>query len=189
MKRNLRAGVSPAHPTKLMSNQQPNDDPPLVLIRLFAVAVVIIMILTALWFSKEPTESGVDIHWDGLFLQARNKPIDYLDSSQENYLISKAPPFLITRTTILATVTAYNPVWWQTDDTPLITASGKRVQEGFIACPSWIPFGTEVEIDGRTYICEDRMSSKYPNRFDIMMWSYWEAKQFGRQNKEIEILQ
>ncbi len=86
-----------------------------------------------------------------------------------------------------AWVTAYNPTVHQCDDTPRITASGKRVKEGFIACPRWIPFGTQVEIDGNWYECQDRMNPKYSNRFDILMWSKQEAKNWGKQYHEIEI--
>ena len=37
-----------------------------------------------------------------------------------------------------------------------VTASGKQVQDGFIAAPDEYEFGTEIIIDGKTYIVEDR---------------------------------
>lgn len=88
---------------------------------------------------------------------------------------------------IEAEITAYQPIWQQTDNTPLIMASGKKVYRGAIACPIWLEFGTMVEIDGRVYICEDRMNRKYPNRFDILMFSYEDAKNWGIQTKTIKI--
>ena len=37
-----------------------------------------------------------------------------------------------------------------------VTASGKQVQDGFIAAPDEYEFGTEIIIDGKTYVVEDR---------------------------------
>ena len=37
-----------------------------------------------------------------------------------------------------------------------VTASGKQVQDGFIAAPDEYEFGTEIIIDSKTYIVEDR---------------------------------
>ena len=37
-----------------------------------------------------------------------------------------------------------------------VTASGKQVQDGFIAAPNEYEFGTEIVIDGKTYTVEDR---------------------------------
>jgi len=84
-------------------------------------------------------------------------------------------------------VSAYNPVEGQTDGDPLIMASGKIVYDGAIACPRWLDFGTKVEILGRIYICEDRMNIRYNNHFDIMMWSYQDAMDFGRKTLEVKI--
>ena len=37
-----------------------------------------------------------------------------------------------------------------------VTASGKQVQDGFIAAPNEYEFGTEIVFDGKTYTVEDR---------------------------------
>jgi len=89
--------------------------------------------------------------------------------------------------TITTEVSAYNPLPEQTDDTPFIMASGKRVYEGAIACPRWLEFGTEVEILGKRYICEDRMNIRYETNFDIFMWEYQDALNFGRKILEVKI--
>jgi len=79
-------------------------------------------------------------------------------------------------------VTAYNPVWWQTDSTPHITASGSQAREGIIA-NNCLEFGTLVEIEGKVYAVEDRMNQKYGcNYFDILMFDLEEAKEFGKRN-------
>jgi len=89
--------------------------------------------------------------------------------------------------TIIAEVTAYNPISNQTDDTPFINAMGLKVQKGDIA-NNCLPFGTKVEIDNKIYIIRDRMNPRYNcKHFDIFMWDYQEAKNFGRQIKNIKI--
>lgn len=90
---------------------------------------------------------------------------------------------------IFAEITMYNPVEWQTDDTPLITASGTTVNEKTAACPEFLEFGTEIEVEGKKYVCEDRMNKRYRsgNYFDLLAFSYDDAIEFGRQNKVVTI--
>lgn len=66
-------------------------------------------------------------------------------------------------------VTGYNTVPEQTDDTPCIAASGADIcgRTDVIACPRAIPLGTHALIDGREYVCEDRLAKKYDHRIDI----------------------
>lgn len=66
-------------------------------------------------------------------------------------------------------VTGYNTVPEQTDSTPCIAASGADIcgRTDVVACPRAIPLGTEVEIDGKRYVCEDRLAPKYDSRIDI----------------------
>ena len=83
-------------------------------------------------------------------------------------------------------VTAYSSTVDQCDDTPFITASGKRVGYGIIACPRHFPFGTKVLIEDKVYTCEDRMHQDYVNRFDIWFDSRESALEFGKQILEIK---
>lgn len=83
---------------------------------------------------------------------------------------------------------AYNPVKSQTDNTPTIMASGKKIYEGAIASGNRdIPFGTKVYIPelNKTFTVEDRMNERYdqPDKhyFDILMKTPKEAKEFGRK--------
>jgi len=81
-------------------------------------------------------------------------------------------------------ISAYNAEENQTDGDPTIMASGKKVYEGAIACPSRFAFGDKIEIEGLgIYICEDRMNARYrhTNNFDIFMWDHNEAINFGRK--------
>jgi hypothetical protein len=68
-----------------------------------------------------------------------------------------------------AYVTGYNTVVGQTDQTPCIGALGTNIcgRQNVVACPPMLKLGTFVEINGKTYICEDRTAPKYRDRFDI----------------------
>ena len=74
-----------------------------------------------------------------------------------------------------------------------ITASGKQVSEGMIACPSNIPFNTKILIDGVIYTCEDRggyiqYTSDGVMRVDIYVSSHEEALRRGRYTTKAIIL-
>lgn len=92
---------------------------------------------------------------------------------------------------IMATVTAYNTVTWQTDSTPCIAAGGYICgRTDIVACPRAIPLGTEVMINEKTYVCMDRLALKYDNRFDISFDKDIEgAKHFGARWLPVTILQ
>lgn len=92
--------------------------------------------------------------------------------------------------TILASVSAYTTAPDETDSDNLITASGKVAEEGMIACPSRFEFGTIVEIKGREFVCEDRMSRQYRagNFFDILMKTKHDAFMWGRQIVEVRVI-
>jgi len=71
--------------------------------------------------------------------------------------------------TVYAHVTWYNTVPEQTDSTPCIAASGDNIcgRDDVVACPTYLPLGTIVEIDGKDYTCLDRTNTKYNGRYDI----------------------
>lgn len=70
-----------------------------------------------------------------------------------------------------------------------ITASGEHVQEGAtIACPPYVPFYTEVEIEGLgTYICHDRGGAIKGNKIDVYIADLEEALKFGNQSRQVWI--
>jgi 3D (Asp-Asp-Asp) domain-containing protein len=72
-----------------------------------------------------------------------------------------------------------------------ITASGLRPLEGTtIAGPRWVPFGTRVAVSGvGTFIVQDRMPEKYQGGWDIYMKSHQRAKEFGKRDISVKILQ
>ena len=93
---------------------------------------------------------------------------------------------------VKAVITAYTSTPDQTDDTPFIAATGKRVHDGMIAA-NWLPFGTKVKIPSlygnKIFVVEDRMNSRYGfGRMDI--WfdsSKGEARKFGVKRVNIEV--
>lgn len=67
-----------------------------------------------------------------------------------------------------------------------ITASGARVQAGVtIAADPSIPFGTELVIDGHTYIVQDRGGAIKGNHVDIYCDTHEEALQKARHYAEV----
>ena len=89
---------------------------------------------------------------------------------------------------IYGVVSAYTPRVQETDDSPLITASNKRVRDGIVA-NNCLKFKSVVNIAGRNYTVEDRMNKRYSCQyFDIFMWSVDEALEFGRQNLEVHVV-
>lgn len=90
-------------------------------------------------------------------------------------------------------ITAYSSTENQTDDTPFITASNKRVADGIIA-NNMLPFGTKVRIPqlygSKIFTVEDRMH-KRKGKYHVDIWfpEYQQAKEFGAQITDIEILE
>ncbi|OGK35112.1 hypothetical protein A3F59_02660 [Candidatus Roizmanbacteria bacterium RIFCSPHIGHO2_12_FULL_38_13] len=91
---------------------------------------------------------------------------------------------------IRAEVTQYTPSIDETDLTPLIMADGSEVRPNSAACPEWLEFGQRIAIDGIEYVCRDRMALRYRNGyyFDILSFSKEEALEFGRQIKNVLII-
>jgi len=116
------------------------------------------------------------------------KPPPQITIMQGNTLIAVSPIAMI-KGRVYGVLTKYTNRVEETDDTPNIMASGRTVYIGAIACPSNLDFGTTIKIDGKNYTCEDRMAKRYRNKnhFDIFEFDYNEAREFGRQQKEVII--
>jgi len=91
-------------------------------------------------------------------------------------------------------VTAYNPVASQTDSTPEITASNKRVRPGIVALSRDLEkelgfkFGDTVVIQGHgSFVFEDRMNKRWTRRVDILMFSRKATKEFGVQSSHLMV--
>ena len=74
------------------------------------------------------------------------------------------------------------------DSAYAIMASGEQTYQGAIACPSWMPLGTRLIIEGERFICEDRGGASRGNRADIWLSTCEEATEWGRQKKSVIVL-
>ena len=87
-------------------------------------------------------------------------------------------------------ITAYCPCVKCCDKDDGITASGTRATQGRTVAvdPRYIPYGTEVIIDGVTYIAEDCGGAiKGDDRIDLYFNSHIDALNFGKQTKIVRI--
>jgi len=66
-------------------------------------------------------------------------------------------------------------------------ANGKQTHSGAAACSRAIPLETKIEIDGRPYTCEDRLSKQYDDRFDLWTPKYEDAINWGIQEKLVKV--
>ena len=87
----------------------------------------------------------------------------------DRFVVQQQAPARRAEVYIEAYVTGYNTVVAQTDATPCIGALGTNIcgRRNVVACPPILKLGTMVEINGKTYICEDRTAPKFRDRFDI----------------------
>lgn len=83
-------------------------------------------------------------------------------------------------------VTAYTATEEECGKADGITASGEVAQRGMIAA-DWLPFGTEVEINGETYVVKDRFGDGKYGKIDIYVDSIEEAEQIGRYKTIVKV--
>jgi 3D (Asp-Asp-Asp) domain-containing protein len=88
-------------------------------------------------------------------------------------------------------ITAYSSSPEETDNTPLITASGNYVRPGVVAA-NFLAFGTRVRMPkifgDKIFVVEDRLHERYNDRIDVWFSTKEGALRFGQQITEIEIL-
>lgn len=86
-------------------------------------------------------------------------------------------------TALQITATAYCPCKKCCGKTDGITATGTKATAGrtIAVDPSVIPYGTEVIINGNTYVAEDCGGAVNGNDVDIFFDTHEEALNFGRQ--------
>jgi 3D (Asp-Asp-Asp) domain-containing protein len=83
---------------------------------------------------------------------------------------------------------AYTASVEETDADPFTTASGEKVRDGIIA-NNCLKFGSKVKVNGKVFEVKDRMNSRYDcEHFDIFLADKGEARKFGRQKLDYEIL-
>lgn len=91
-------------------------------------------------------------------------------------------------TLLLVICTAYTPALDECGKTDSITASGVLATAGTTIACDGLPLGTEVIIDGHSYIVQDRFGGGHgKTKIDIFMNTKAEAFRFGRQTKIVEV--
>ena len=90
---------------------------------------------------------------------------------------------------VTATLTAYCPCVKCCGKSDGITASGTQATAGRTVAVDTrlIPYGTEISIDGKTYIAEDCGGEVKGYTIDVFFNSHEEALNFGRQTKIVKI--
>ncbi|EKD43619.1 MAG: hypothetical protein ACD_72C00202G0001 [uncultured bacterium] len=93
---------------------------------------------------------------------------------------------------VMTVLTAYTSTPGQTDDSPFIAASGKRVYDGMVAA-NWLPMGTKIKIPAlygdKVFTVDDRMNPRYGyGRMDVWLDApVVQAKKFGVKRTAVEI--
>ena len=92
---------------------------------------------------------------------------------------------------LYTTATAYSSTKDQTDSTPFISASGRRVYDGMVAA-NFLKFGTKIKMPqifgNKIFTVHDRMNKKYSNRIDIWFPTREQALDFGKKKIKIVIV-
>lgn len=85
--------------------------------------------------------------------------------------------------------TAYSSTVDQTDASPFITASGTRVGPGVMAA-NFLPFGARVRIGQNIYTVQDRLNSRYNDKYVVDIWhsTRIQALAYGARVVEMEIV-
>lgn len=99
---------------------------------------------------------------------------------------------------IISEITAYTNYVESTGKNPGdklfgVTASGVKTQQGrTVAMSKNYPFGTKLKIEGfgdQIFVVEDRGGAIQGNRIDLYMKNVGDAKKFGRQTRNVYILE
>lgn len=144
------------------------------------LSMVAMVMLFTFVFPARALAADIDLR-DAIWTQSW-VPAEFINSLP----LAKEKPRRVT----YVTVTAYSSTPDQTDDTPFIAASGKRVHDGMVAA-NFLRFGTKVRFpdyfDDKDFIIEDRMHERFSNRMDVWMETREEALQFGIRRLKVEI--
>lgn len=87
------------------------------------------------------------------------------------------------------TVTSYNNIENQTDDTPNVTATSRPVREGMVAvsrdflAKGWARYGDLVYIDcfDKWFVVEDTMNQRFEKRMDVFLFDKQESLKINKK--------
>lgn len=145
-----------------------------------ALSIALVAVVAASLFPRVVRAAAMDAS-DTIWMQS------WVPTAFVNVLpIAKEKP----RRVMYVTVTAYSSTPDQTDDSPFIAATGKRVHDGMVAA-NFLRFGTRVRFPDnygdKNFFVEDRMHERFSDRMDIWMETREEAMQFGIRRIKVEI--
>lgn len=172
-----------------MMTTEPKNTTPAVLKALVILAVIsqiILPITVSAKVSHEMANSTPKTF--GLDVVSQDKPETSTKLAFDDGFTEEEKPDKI----MDAVITAYTSTPGQTDDSPFIAATGKRVHDGMIAANN-LPFGTQIKIPAlygnKIFVVEDRMNKRYGlGRMDIWLdTTRAEAMKFGVKRVEVEI--
>lgn len=125
-----------------------------------AKTLILISLIAPVTAISQPTDPRDPVQLESVAL----KPDPTRNYAESVPLHTKKPK----SKSIRAYVTGYNTFPEQTDGSPCAAAGGNICgRMDVVACPSTLPLGSKVRIDGRTYTCMDRTAAKHDGRFDI----------------------
>lgn len=143
--------------------------------------IAIVMLFTSIFPNAAIGATSTDLIRDAIWIQSW-VPAEFINSLP----LAKEKP----RRVMYVTVTAYSSTPDQTDDTPFIAATGKRVHDGMVAA-NFLRFGTKVRFPDyfgdKDFLVEDRMHERFSDRMDVWMETREEALQFGIRRLKVEI--
>lgn len=148
-------------------------------------AVVIAMCLVTVIVSATPSEPTIDATVNPKFL------VDETEVTTEDELTTE--PIIATQNEWenIGTfkLTAYCPCPECSDEWGDMTSTGVKATENrtIAVDPKVIPYGSEVKINGTTYIAEDCGGAIKQNKIDIYFGDHEEANAFGVQYAEVEL--
>lgn len=109
--------------------------------------------------------------------------------SADTIITEAAVPEEVTVVPTVYKITAYCPCTECSDDWGRATATGAVATAGrtIAVDPTVIPYGTEVIIDGHTYVAEDCGGAVKGNVIDIFFDTHEEVNAFGMKYAEVII--
>lgn len=143
----------------------------------------LIIFLFSLFFIKTTVYAEEIVTFDNGFIEYLNEEIDEYGNEyiyETEYILNDV---LIGEFVL----TAYCPCAQCCGKSTGITASGVTAQSNhtIAADTSVLPFGTEVYIDGQSYVVEDTGGAIKSNRIDIFFATHSEALAFGKKTEKV----
>jgi 3D (Asp-Asp-Asp) domain-containing protein len=155
-----------------------------IIIEWLVIPIVLVFAFTVWWLSSQslvPQEEETTT-------ETTTRIVENIVENVENTKIPETDTETYTEKEMV--LTAYCSCVECCDKDDRITATGTLAKQGrtIAVDPRYIPYGTEVIIDGVTYIAEDCGGAIKGNRIDVYFDGHSEALEFGRQTKIVRVM-